>query len=502
MDRLTVYRLLWHHNKLSEKRHPAFEQGVAAKVMMWIGAGFMALYMIIIGGALGKVAAADDNPALLLLFMPALMLLDFFLRFIASQTPLIFVKPYLLMPMKTERVVEAFLLNQVGSSYNFLWLCLLVPYALVAMMGGVSVGAALVMVITGLLIVCINSQWYLMARTLILRSLLWWLLILAVWALLLSPFVLPIIFSDDPVGVLLSYSYFFEEAPMLCLLALVLFLVLCGLLLFNRWMQLRFIRQELSRPQRQSAALKHVSQFTFLERFGLTGEYLKLELKSIMRNKAIRGRVVMSLGLMVMFSSLITFTEIYDQKFFLNFWCFYCFAIYGATTLTKVMGPEGNYIDLLMTQRENILMLLRAKYFFHVAILLVPFLIMLPAVISGKFSLLMMLAYLLITSGMVYILLFQLAVYNKQTLPLNQKMTGKNNMESGFQLLFELTAMFLPIVFVMLLMLFLSDTVAYIVMSVVGLALTLTFPMWLRNIYHRMMSRKYVNMEGFHASRG
>ena len=220
-----------------------------------------------------------------------------------------------------------------------------------------------------------------------------------------------------------------------------------------------------------------------------------------MRNKAIRSRAYMSLWLIVLFSVLIAYTNIYDGKFLLNFWCYYCFAIYGMTALTKVMGPEGNYIDLLMTQRENILQLLRAKYYFHLAILFVPLIIMTPAVISGKFTMLMMIAYFFLTSGLGYFIMFQLAVYNKQTLPLDSKVAGKNGVESGLQLVIELLGMFLPLLLVGGMLLLFEETWAYVVVSLFGLLLTVLHPIWLRNIYNRMMQRKYANLEGFHASR-
>jgi hypothetical protein len=220
-----------------------------------------------------------------------------------------------------------------------------------------------------------------------------------------------------------------------------------------------------------------------------------------MRNKAIRSRVIMSFFLIIVLTLLITYTSVYDSKTMLNFWCFYCFGIYGMTALVKVMGPEGNYIDLLMTQKENILSLLRAKYYIHVCILFVPFLLMLPAVIAGKFSLLMMVSYMLLCSGLLYFMLFQIAVYNKQTLPRNQKLTGKGNVENGIQMIIQMVAMFTPLVLVSAFILLFSETMAYILLGIIGLLLTLAHPLWLRNIYNRMMQRKYVNLEGFHASR-
>jgi len=498
MNRFQIYRLLRRNSKLNEKRHPALEQNKVAKVMLYIGAALIGAYMIFLGAAFGSMAAESDEPSLLLVLLPLLLVLDFLLRLMAQQTPMVFIKPYLIMPMPAMTVVEAYLLMLVTSSYNFLWLCLFLPYAFILIVGGSSFWALLAVVICGQLMVMLNSQWYLLVRTLINQSLLWWLLPVAVYA---AAFVPSLLLCDDPLAPANAILDFLSTTPLLWLLVLFLLAALVAFLLFNRYLQFHLIHREIARAEKKSTTIKHVSQFTFLERFGQTGEYLKLEIKSIMRNKAIRGRVLMSLGLIVMLTVLISYTDVYDGRWILNFWCYYCFAIYGMTALTKVMGPEGNYIDLLMTQRENILALLKAKYYFHVAILIVPILIMLPAVISGKFTVMMMLAYMLLTSGLGYLIMFQLAVYNKQTLPLDSKVAGKNGVESGFQLVIELVGMLLPLIIVSVLLLFTSEEVAYIIVSLLGLLLTIAHPWWLRNIYNRMMARKYDNLEGFHATR-
>jgi len=495
MNRLKLYRTLRKHTNLATKRSPALEQSNVAKVMMYLGAAFAAVYMLFLGILFGMTAVESGEPTVLLMVLPIFLLIDFGLRFAIQQTPSMLVKPYMLLPLPQHTVIETFLITSVLSGYNWLWLFMFVPYAYIVMLSGLGVTEGLVVLVSGMLLIMANSQWYLMVRTLVARSLLWWLLPVAVYA----PYIAMLMADDDDF--FYTISYYLEELAATWWLPLICLALLLALLWVNRQMQFRFVYDEISRQEKKPAALKHVAQFTFLERFGQTGEYLKLELKSIMRNKAIRSRVLMSLGLIVLLSGLITYTDVYDGRTMLNFWCYYCFAIYGMTAMVKVMGPEGNYIDLLMTQRENILLLLKAKYYFHVAILIVPPLIMLPAVIAGKFSLLMMLAYMLMSSGMLYFIMFQLAVYNKQTLPLDQKITGKNNVESGLQLIIEMIAMLLPLLIVCVLVILFDEDTAYYIMAIVGLLFTVTHPWWLRNIYQRMMRRKYENLEGFHASR-
>jgi len=238
-----------------------------------------------------------------------------------------------------------------------------------------------------------------------------------------------------------------------------------------------------------------------LNRFGQIGEYLKLEIKSTMRNKAIRTRFIQGVCFITFFSLMIAFTDVYSSSFERNFWCLYAFIFFGAVNLTQVMCPEGNFIDLLMVHRENILTLLRAKYYFYSAVLLLPLLFTLVPVITGKFSVIMVLAYLFTATGPIYLLLFQMAVYNKSTLPLNDKITGRNQLNNKWQSIVSLVAMFVPVIEVLLLQVFLDEDIAYWILFIIGLAITLAEPYWMRNIYQRMMKRRYQNLEGFHTTR-
>ena len=70
-----------------------------------------------------------------------------------------------------------------------------------------------------------------------------------------------------------------------------------------------------------------------------------------------------------------------------------------------------------------------------------------------------------------------------------------------FQIVAELVTFFIPVIFVSVLQLFFSENVSYLIMFVVGGFFVITHKMWLRNIYQRMMKKKYVLLEGFRSSR-
>ncbi|SHL69154.1 hypothetical protein SAMN04488494_0487 [Xylanibacter ruminicola] len=488
MNKFQLYRLLRKNTNLSYKRSPAFEQNKWAKLLIYLGAGMFALYLIMYGCIVGM--AAKGEAGMMLAFAPFYMAIDFLLRFIVQTTPGMMVKPYILQPISRYTAIECFLIGEHVSGYNLLWLCMFVPYSIIQLFAGESFPLVMLELVTCELLMILNSQIYLFFRTLINRSVLWLIPGLVFYALPFTPLMLSPKADtfDKMVDMIIAQGLSSYALP-------IVLLVICGLFFVNRHMQFIFVYEEISKKTER--ALKHVSEFAFFNRFGLVGEYLKIELKSNIRNKTMRTRCIYSLCAVIAFSLLVAYTTIYDSELMQNFWCLYCFALYGVTALIKIMGQEGNYIELLMMHRENIIALLRAKFIFYSAVLIIPFVIMLPAVFTGKYTILMLFAYMLLTAGFLHFVIFQLAVYNKQTLPLQLKVTAKGNFENGMQLVIELFALFGPVLITGLGYLLVGLTYTYIFMCIVGLAFIIAHPIWIRNIYTRMMKRRYENLEGF-----
>ena len=488
MNKFQLYRLLRKNTNLSYKRSPAFEQNKWAKLLIYLGAGMFAFYLIMYGCILGM--SAKGEAGMMLAFAPFYMAIDFLLRFIVQTTPGMMVKPYILQPISRYTAIECFLIGEHVSGYNLLWLCMFVPYSIIQLFAGESFVLVLLELVTCELLMVLNSQIYLFFRTLINRSVLWLIPGLVFYALPFTPLMLSPKADtfDKMVDMIIAQGLSWYALP-------IVLLVICGLFFVNRHMQFIFVYEEISKKTER--ALKHVSEFAFFNRFGLIGEYLKIELKSNIRNKTMRTRCIYSLCAVIAFSLLVAYTTIYDSELMQNFWCLYCFALYGVTALIKIMGQEGNYIELLMMHRENIIALLRAKFIFYSAVLIIPFVIMLPAVFTGKYTILMLFAYMLLTAGFLHFVIFQLAVYNKQTLPLQLKVTAKGNFENGMQLVIELFALFGPVLITGLGYLLVGLTYTYIFMCIVGLAFIIAHPIWIRNIYTRMMKRRYENLEGF-----
>ena len=498
MSHLSFYQLfciLRHHRRISERRDAIFESNKTAKWLLGFMMTFMVLYLLMFAVMLSLGANASSRYTAVEFIMgasPIIIMLDFWGRFVVQHTPVQLIRPYILLPIPRFVCIDTFLINSLLSWGNLLWFVLLVPFCLMSVIFGYGPFPALSLLLLYYLLFLADSQWYSIARTLIISHPLWWLLPMGVTALIALPLLL---------GNWASFFRFYAHTgtglehgniiPHVVVLAL-----LTTLFMINRRLQYQQVWKELGRQQ--TSTLKHVSRFSFLEHFDVLGEYIKIEIKSLLRNRNPRKSFLIATAVVIFISFIIVLTDVYDTATMTNFWCFYNFAIFGVVLLIKIMGYEGNYMDLLMIHHEELLKLLTAKYYFFCSLLLLPFVLMLPMVFVGKWSILMLLSYAAFTAGFQYCLLMQAAVYNNKSIPMNENFVGKGGIETNYiQIIGEILAFLVPMVIISVLELVVSPVYAWLVMMAIGLGFISTHRWWLRSIYRRMMLRRYANLESF-----
>lgn len=498
MNKYQVYRALRSHVKLAERRSVLYDTNRVAKVLLFIASAMMALYLVFVAVLLALAANGIREytaSQFFFGFMPFLLIVDFVVRILAQRTPAQMVKPYLLLPLRKYDCVDSFIVSSIITPNNLLWLFLTVPYAIMSIVFSAGVFATLSFIVSVQLLFVCNSLFYMFSRALVSTKFWWAVVPLGVYALML----LPIFFGDfdtyfdfySGLGTLVS-----ALNPAFYLCVLIAFAVLFWA---NRLLQYRCVSAETQAEK--DVHLRSISSFSFFDRFKRTGEYLKIEIKCMLRNKNTRQTFLFSMGFIVLISILDSFTGIYDDSFSTKFWSLYPFTLMSVN-LVRIMCPEGNYIECLLVRKENIRSLLEAKYCFYSTMLLIPFILMLPTVIAGTYSFLLLLSMMTFTAGPMYCMLMQLAIINKVTMPLNTKMTRKNGMETNYiQVIVEMVALFMPVELVSVMESMMGDTWTYVVILLVGVAFILTHRLWIGNIYRRMMKHKYENLEGFMTSR-
>ena len=496
---MNLYKIIKQNQKLAEKRNPAFDTNRFAKFLIYFMIVYWAAIFLFLGVSLpfmfeGLVPNMEPYHIMNQGFI-YVMLADFLMRFIGQPSVSQEIKPYLLMPVKRKKLISLLLLRSGLDSYNFMWFFVYVPFAFLTVIRFYGFGGMFLYLIGIWLIFVFNNYWYLLCKLLLGEKTLWLLLPTAVFgALGAAEFLLdglPISRFTMNLG-----EGFIEGNP----LSFLFMLACIGVLFFiNLKLQQRMIYNELSK--KEDTKIKRVSEYKFLDKYGEVGEYIRLELKLITRNKTVKTQFRMGLIVMLGFSFALAFTDVYDGSYMTSFICLYNYAVLPIMTLGQVMSFEGNYIDGLMSRKESIFNLLRAKYYLTTLIILVPFLIMMFPIAKGKITLLAAIAYLIFVAGFVFFMLLQLAVYNTRTLPLNANLMKSNKSSNWIQGLVTGCAFMLPLLIDKLLSALLQEEVAHIILILIGLGFIATHNLWIKNIYKRFMKRRYQNMEEFRASR-
>ena len=424
-----------------------------------------------------------------------LLIADFLMRFTLTKLPVQEIKPFVLLPMGKNRVLRSYLILSGMSGYNFIWMFMLGPFGFGTLFRYFGFVGVLGFLVGYWLLMLANNYWYVLCRILMNQSILYILLPLAVYALLLVGLLVP---ETNYIGnfcMELGEGFFQWEWP-----AFVgVMAIIWGMFELCHIVQKRVVYKELSKTE-VVKKLKKVAEYKFLDRFGEVGEYMRLEIKLLSRNKVPRTQFFLGLSIMLMFSAALAFTDVYDGAFMRYFVTVYNFSVLGVMVLSQTMSYEGNYLDGLMSRKESLLNLLRAKYYVQCVMLLIPLIIMIVPIVKGKLALLSALACFFLASGFTFWTLMQLAVYNKLTINLNTKVTGKNSGGTFFQSMIIMAGFFGPAIVIRPLIALFSETIAMSIILGIGLVFTLTHPLWLRNIYKRFMKRRYENMEGFRAS--
>ncbi|MEG1403276.1 DUF5687 family protein [Bacteroides sp.] len=494
---MMLFNELRKHGKLAAKRHPMYDKNRFGKYLMIAMSIFWAGYLVFFGMTFAFALDTESMEPYHLLNSGLIFVLaiDFIMRFPFQKTPTQEVKPYLLLPVKRNKIIDFLLIRSGLDTFNLFWLFLFVPFAIITLpkyfgiMGVVSysIGIWLLMVF--------NNYWFLLCRTLISERIWWIILPVVVYGGIAAAIFIP---KESLLGdffVNLGEGYI--EGNLLffggTLLAILVMWVI------NRKIMSALAYSELNKTE--DTKVKHLSEYKFLDKYGEVGEYMRLELKLLLRNKACKHGLRMVLLVTVGFSLVLSFSDIYDGVFMTNFIAIYNFAIFGLLFLSTVMSYEGNYIDGLMSRKESILSLLRAKYYLYSIGILIPLVLMIPAIVMGKIAILMAVSWAIFSIGFIYFALFQLVVYNTKTVSLNAKIGVRQNSGTGLQNLVSFATLGLPILLYFVLKSIFNETVSLYILLVIGIGFIATSRIWITNVYNRFMKRRYKNMEGFRDSR-
>lgn len=488
---------LLKHKRLEAKRNPMYEGSKVTKIILYVSGVLWAVYLLMFG-VLFPPLFTEMFPAYepyhvfgnAVVFIWAL---DMLIRFLYQKPPSAQLKPYILLPIGKNRIINMLMIDAIRSPYNFVWLFLVFPFAFITVLPFYGMMGVIGFVVCFYISILINSLLYMMFRSLMAKS----------FAFLVIPVL---IYGSVIAGIFLLDDFFWYAFVCLgdlwassgWLMLPVMIVVFAVAWIFVRKVELGVVYSELASVEKP--VKDNVTDYTFFDRLGDLGEYMKLEMKMVVRNKNVRNAFLTGLVAIMVFVALLLFSDMYSTGFMNTFALSYIFSVLGIIMLAKTMSFEGNYIDCLMIRKVSLLTLIKAKYYLHCIFSAIALLLTLPLVFKGDIAFSRCFALYVFNCGLVFAVIMQLVVYNKKTTPLNDTIV-KGGMTTGIAELITMGALFLPMLIINTLDMLMPLTVVDVILIVIGLAGMLTSGLWLRNIYNRFNRRKYQNLEGLRATR-
>ena len=429
--------------------------------------------------------------------IPIFLFIDYLFRYTTDHRLLIHIRPYLLLPLPKHSYTDYLILRQLIAFKNVNLLFICIPFGLKTVIP--ELGAmAMIGYTAGLyLLFLINGQFFQFTQVLTARGLRYWLIPILTY---LSIAIITIFFPSPQ-----SYLHRWAEIGNAMIrgeiwIYAVMILLLIGMILLNR----NVLEHRILQEQYTAAPDKHDKNsinLTIFDRFNQIGEFLKLEIWSIFRNKRIRLIFIFNtLGIFLF--SLITAIDPESDMVKSNGFLYYSFITYGLSSLSRIMCYEGNYYECLLMHRNSIQNLLLAKYYLYTTLLLIPLLAFLPIALIGKISFWTILSYALFAAGVAYRILFQMAVYNKVTLSMQATHTGKNVNTNYIQLIVTLVTIISPFPITALGTWWLNQPfLTNTLLSLLGIIFIATHRRWIIGISMKMKGNQYDQLEGFQRSR-
>ncbi len=490
---------LHKHFCLSGRRNKIWQANNVAKYFYYVLAVFLCAYFVWIGCELADLTIEDNLGGYRFIYalIPVFLFIDYLFRYTTDHRLLMHIRPYLLLPLPKHSYTDYLILRQliVFKNVNLLFIC--IPFGIKTLIPELGASAMIGYTAGLYLILLINGQFFQLTQVLTARGLRYWLIPILTY---LSIAIITIFFPSSQ-----SYLQHWAEIGNAMIrgevwIYTVMILLLIGMILLNR----NVLEHRILQEQYTAAPAKHDKNsidLTIFDRFNQIGEYLKIEVWGILRNKRLRLIFFFNTFGIFIFS-LITAFDPESDMVKINGFVYYSFIVYGLSSLSRIMCYEGNYYECLLMQRNSIQNLLLAKYYFYTALLLIPLLAFLPVAIIGKISFWTILSYALFAAGVAYRILFQMAIYNKVTFSMQATHTGKNANTNYIQLIVTIITIISPFPITALGTWWLNQPIlSNTILSLLGIIFITTHRRWISSISRKMKDNQYEQLEGFQKSR-
>jgi len=475
-------------------RAPGFYKNLAVGIMLGFFVLYMAAIFLVFGFALNTILEKADNTLNPMeLFNSAMLYLMFgglAIRFFLQPLNTFNLPPYQVMPVKRSTLINFLILKPVTNPLNYFLLLVVVPFAVKSVVGYYSWLIAIRFVLSFILLIWFNSLTAAFLKRRFGNGFLSFLFVILAF-LLIGALEYFKVFS------LYAFSKSLYAIIILNPVGLIIPIVAVGSAYFlNKW----FFTVNYY-PEKFNSKIKGdktvAADITFLNRFGIVGEFISLELKLILRHK--RTKSILYMSVIFLFYGLIFYTnKALDNNYGMMFFA----AMFITGFLMLMLGQwiiswDGSFFDTIMTKNIPVRSYLNANYFLLIGLNVICFIVTTPYFLFGMKIVYLHLAAFLFNIGVnVYLFIF-MATYKNTRIDLTKSSAMNYQGTSYKSILIVLPIMFLPMIIVYALSAISSLSIALWTLSLMGVTGILLRNPIMTLCVNQFNRRKYKLGEGF-----
>lgn len=237
-------------------------------------------------------------------------------------------------------------------------------------------------------------------------------------------------------------------------------------------------------------------RFTFMERFGKTGELISLEMKLILRHS--RTKKTLYTAIIFLFYGLIFYpNNIYDnQSGLLMFVAIFVTGIGMIIFGQWIINWDGSHFDFLMTRDIDTRTYIRANYYFMLALSVISFILTTPYFLFGRGIIIYHLVALIYNVGVnIYVYLFG-ATFNTKRLELSKGSSMNMQGVSYKNFIIMIPLLVIPVMLIVIFNFLSALHIALIILTLLGLSGILFRKPLLKIIEKQFLRRKYALSTG------
>jgi hypothetical protein len=490
-----ILSTLLKHNWLKTFRARGFYNNLGVNILL----GFVALYFIVIFFALGlflheflEKVAVEKTPVRIFNGLTIyIVFAGLMIRYFMQQLTTINIQIYQILPIKRSSIVNYLLFSPLTNPINYILFFIIVPFAIRSVSVDYNSITALRFILNFCCIVCFNS---LMASFIKRKfgSNFWGFIGVLAFFGIVGVLEFFQIFSFYKIsGVVFDFVVLTRYGLLIPLMAIALAYLL------NRWFFSQNYYAESFEQKVKTEKSHHYSNLSFLNRFGIIGEIISLEMKLIWRHK--RTKNMLFVAVLFLLYGLICYTN--DASANRHGFLFFCAMIMtGAVTFLfgqSIISWNSAHFDCLMTRNFSIRNYLTANLYFMLAGNVACFIITLPYFFFGKEIAIAHVAAFLFNSGVNTFLMTFFSTYYTKRIDLKIKSAMSYQGTTFKNFLVVLPIMFFPMILVGIFAMFSMIHIALITLSIMGVIGLLFQKQLITLCVNQFNRRKYALCEGF-----